>query len=79
LFGAEEATAAPAPTTTRAAEKQQVKKAPSLFERFSLRDKPAAAAPVKAEAGVRLSVEEGGKSDGGEDLDIPAFLRRQAN
>ena len=60
------------------------KKSPSLFERFTLqREKevtapaPAAAAP-KAEPSTRLTVEDGGKSTEDE-LDIPAFLRRQAN
>jgi cell division protein FtsZ len=65
---------------TPAAEKP-VKKSPSLFERFTLqRHKeeevaaPAAAAPVTG----KLTVEEGGKKEEDE-LDIPAFLRRQAN
>ena len=62
-------------------EKQQ-KKSPSLFERFTMqREKevtaPAPAAP-RTESSPRLSVEEGGKP-AEDELDIPAFLRRQAN
>ena len=57
-----------------------LKKAPSLFERFTLqrRDDIPAAAPARPESPARLSVEDGGKQDENE-LDIPAFLRRQAN
>jgi cell division protein FtsZ len=79
LFGGEtETLAAPRVDMT---EKQQ-KKSPSLFERFTLqREKevtaPAPAAP-RAEPSPKLSVEEGGKS-AEDELDIPAFLRRQAN
>jgi cell division protein FtsZ len=80
LFADGETLAAPKMDMT---EKQQ-KKSPSLFERFTLqREKevtapaPAAAAP-KADTSTRLTVEEGGKSTEDE-LDIPAFLRRQAN
>ena len=66
----------------QAAEKaaKPVKKSPSLFERFTLqrKDETPVAAPARAEAAPRISVEEGGKKDEDE-LDIPAFLRRQAN
>ncbi|MDE1152953.1 MAG: cell division protein FtsZ [Micavibrio sp.] len=64
------------------AEKPAARKSPSLFERFTLqREKevtaPAPAAP-KMEVSPKLSVEEGGKQ-AEDELDIPAFLRRQAN
>jgi cell division protein FtsZ len=76
LFGAEHGLQ-PAPSPVARAPEQQVKKAPSLFERFTLRDKEPAAAP-RVEAGARMTEE--GKTDAAEgDLDIPAFLRRQAN
>ncbi len=68
-----------APKAEAAVEKQP-KKSPSLFERFTLqREKevtvPAPAAP-KAEPA--LTVQDGGKQ-AEDELDIPAFLRRQAN
>jgi len=76
LFAGETLTA----TKTEAAVEKQPKKSPSLFERFTLqREKevtvPAPAAP-KAEPS--LTVQEGGKQ-AEDELDIPAFLRRQAN
>ncbi len=79
LFGGETETLT-APKMDMA--EKQPKKSPSLFERFTLqREKevtaPAPAAP-RAEASPKLSVEEGGKS-AEDELDIPAFLRRQAN
>ena len=79
LFGGDTETLA-APKTDMT-EKQQ-KKSPSLFERFTLqREKevtaPAPAAP-RAESSPKLSVEDGGKA-AEDELDIPAFLRRQAN
>ena len=65
------------------AEVKQPKKSPSLFERFTLqREKETtASAPVAAPARTeaKLSVEEGGKKAEEDELDIPAFLRRQAN
>ncbi len=74
--------AAPAMTAsqpTPAQERLAPKKAPSLFERFTLRREEAPAqAPAKTQSSTKLSVEEGGKKDEDE-LDIPAFLRRQAN
>ena len=78
LFGGETLSAPKVDTT----EKQQ-KKSPSLFERFTLQRKEevvTAPAPVQSRAieGTNLSVEAGGKQDEDE-LDIPAFLRRQAN
>jgi cell division protein FtsZ len=80
LFADGETLAAPKVDMT---ERQQ-KKSPSLFERFTLqREKevtaPApAAAAQRAESSTKLSVEEGGKA-AEDELDIPAFLRRQAN
>jgi cell division protein FtsZ len=77
LFG--EAAVA-APRAPLAADKQ-VKKSPSLFERFTLQrhESPApVSAPPRAEAAPKLSVEEGGKQ-AEDELDIPAFLRRQVN
>lgn len=63
-----------------AAEKPVAKKSPSLFERFTLgRGKEDAVDAPRAETAARLTVEEGGKAQGEDDLDIPAFLRRQAN
>jgi cell division protein FtsZ len=75
LFGAQEMTA-----PVKEAPHKPAKKSPSIFERFtSQRDKDApAAAPVRSEVSSKLSVEEGGKKDE-DDIDIPAFLRRQAN
>ena len=78
LFGGETLSAPKVDTT----EKQQ-KKSPSLFERFTLQRKEevvTAPAPAASRAieGTNLTVETGGKQDEDE-LDIPAFLRRQAN
>jgi len=78
LFAGEQQAAAP----KAEAEKPAARKSPSLFERFTLqREKevtaPAPAAP-KMEVSPKLSVEEGGKQ-AEDELDIPAFLRRQAN
>jgi hypothetical protein len=71
-------TVAAQPRAPQAAEKP-VKKSPSLFERFTMqRHEEAPAAPVVRESAPKLSVEDGGKRDEDE-LDIPAFLRRQAN
>src|SRR5690606_5038378 len=53
-----------------------VKKSPSLFERFSLRKEEPVVTPAKAETSAKMTVETGGKTDEDE-LDIPAFLRRQ--
>ena len=79
MFGGEAGLAAPKAAAAPA--EKQVKKSPSLFERFTLQrhkedvaEAPAEAAPVSG----RLTVEEGGKKEEDE-LDIPAFLRRQAN
>ncbi|MCE9506882.1 MAG: cell division protein FtsZ [Alphaproteobacteria bacterium] len=61
------------PRATQAADKP-VKKSPSLFERFTMQrqeEEPIAPSP-------KLSPEAGAKKDEDE-LDIPAFLRRQAN
>jgi hypothetical protein len=59
-----------------------VKKSPSLFERFTLNrhkeETVEAETTVTAPALGKLTVEEGGKKEEDE-LDIPAFLRRQAN
>jgi cell division protein FtsZ len=78
LFGDAETLTAPKMDMTE----RQPKKSPSLFERFTLqREKevtaPAPAAP-RAETSPKLSVEDGGKT-AEDELDIPAFLRRQAN
>lgn len=73
---------AAAPQATAATEKP-VKKSPSLFERFTLQRhkeevvEAPAAAPAATVTG-KLTVEDGGKQEDDE-LDIPAFLRRQAN
>lgn len=68
---------APTPSTTEAATPET--KSPSFFERITGQKKQAAAPQVTAPKG-NLSVEAGGKKDTDEDeLDIPAFLRRQAN
>ncbi|MDE2373164.1 MAG: cell division protein FtsZ [Hyphomicrobiales bacterium] len=78
LFG--EKSVAAAPRAPQAAEKP-VKKSPSLFERFTMQrlEEPQVSIQARPEApSPRLSVEEGGKKDEDE-LDIPAFLRRQAN
>lgn len=72
--------AQPAMAAPATAVEKTVKKSPSLFERFTLqrKDEAPVAAPAKTEASTRLTVEEGGKQEEDE-LDIPAFLRRQAN
>ena len=78
---AETELAAPKTAATPAAEKP-VKKSPSLFERFTLQrhkeEVVEAETTVTAPAMGKLTVEEGGKKEEDE-LDIPAFLRRQAN
>ena len=78
LFGGEQLAA---PKTEAAAEKQ-VKKSPSLFERFTLQREKEVTAPIPAaprmEVSPKLTVEDGGKQ-AEDELDIPAFLRRQAN
>ncbi len=56
---------------------EKPKKSPSLFERFTMRNEEPVQQP-KAEAAPKLTVEAGGKTEEDE-LDIPAFLRRQAN
>ncbi len=70
-----------APKAEVAAEKQ-VKKTPSLFERFTLQREKEVTAPAQAaprmEVSPKLTVEDGGKQ-AEDELDIPAFLRRQAN
>ncbi len=72
---------APKAAAAPAAEKP-VKKSPSLFERFTLQrhkeEVVEAETTVTAPAMGKLTVEEGGKKEEDE-LDIPAFLRRQAN
>ena len=80
LFTAEEPELNAAKVAPAAAEKP-VKKSPSLFERFTLQrhkeevvEAPAATTTVTG----KLTVEDGGKKEEDE-LDIPAFLRRQAN
>jgi len=75
----DEKTVSAQPRATQAAEKP-VKKSPSLFERFTMQrqEEPHVAAPSRPESSPQLSVEAGGKQDEDE-LDIPAFLRRQAN
>ncbi|MBU6474510.1 MAG: cell division protein FtsZ, partial [Alphaproteobacteria bacterium] len=77
LFG--ETSAAAQPRAPMAAEKQ-VKKSPSIFERFTMQrpEGKTPAAPAPRETAPSLSVEEGGKQ-ADDELDIPAFLRRQAN
>ena len=66
--------------TPRTAEKQ-VKKSPSLFERFTMQrlEKQPVQPSLRAPSAPKLSVEDGGKKQEEDDLDIPAFLRRQAN
>lgn len=67
------------PTRAVTPTEKPLKKSPSLFERFTLgRQEEVPEAPVRAEGAPKLSVEAGGKKDEDE-LDIPAFLRRQAN
>jgi len=76
LFG--EPVAAPAaPARAPAAAEKPVKKSPSIFERFTMH-KADTPAPERREAAPKFSVEEGGKQ-AEDELDIPAFLRRQAN
>ncbi len=77
LFG--EAPVAAQPRAPIAAEKQ-VKKSPSIFERFTMQKTEGnPPAPARHEmTQPKLSVEEGGKQ-AEDELDIPAFLRRQAN
>jgi cell division protein FtsZ len=68
------------PRAAQAAEKP-VKKSPSLFERFTMQrhqEESPISAPPRAEASPKLIAEAGSKKDEDE-LDIPAFLRRQAN
>ncbi len=65
-----------APKAAAPVAEKAVKKSPSLFERFTLRNKEEPMA--ETEVTGRLTVEDGGKKDDDE-LDIPAFLRRQAN
>lgn len=81
LFAESDLAAAPKAAATPAAEKP-VKKSPSLFERFTLQrhkeDVVEAETTVTTPAMGKLTVEEGGKKEEDE-LDIPAFLRRQAN
>jgi len=79
LFEEQPVMAAPQPKTTApvAAEKP-VKKSPSLFERFTMQRNEPPAPTVRGETAPKLSVEDGGKQ-GEDELDIPAFLRRQAN
>jgi cell division protein FtsZ len=75
----EDTTVSAQPRAAQAAEKT-VKKSPSLFERFTMQRQEEApiSAPPRQEAAPKLSVEAGSKKDEDE-LDIPAFLRRQAN
>jgi cell division protein FtsZ len=75
LFDAPAPAAAPA-RAQQAAEKP-VKKSPSIFERFTMH-KAETPAPARHETAPKFSVEEGGKQ-AEDELDIPAFLRRQAN
>ncbi|MFH1157694.1 MAG: cell division protein FtsZ [Pseudomonadota bacterium] len=78
LFG--ETSVSALPRAPQAAEKQ-VKKSPSLFERFTmqrLETSPVLPPPRAPSSAPKLSVEAGGKKTE-DDLDIPAFLRRQAN
>jgi len=78
LFG--ETSVSATPRAPQAAEKQ-VKKSPSLFERFTMQrlEKRPVQVPLRAPSTTKLSVEDGGKKSDEDDLDIPAFLRRQAN
>ncbi len=54
------------------------RKSPSLFERFTGKRDEVAPETTRTTAQPRLDVQAGGKKDDDE-LDIPAFLRRQAN
>ncbi|MCK4944754.1 MAG: cell division protein FtsZ [Alphaproteobacteria bacterium] len=76
----EETSVSATPRAPQAAEKQ-VKKSPSLFERFTMQrlEKRPVQVPLRAPSTTKLSVEDGGKKSDEDDLDIPAFLRRQAN
>ena len=80
LFDDAELIEAPTTRATAPVAEKAVKKSPSLFERFTMQRKEEApmAAPARAETSTKLSVEAGGKQEDDE-LDIPAFLRRQAN
>jgi len=72
---------APVATQQRApvAAEKTVKKSPSIFERFTMnKSENATPAPARHETAPKFSVEEGGKQ-AEDELDIPAFLRRQAN
>ncbi len=82
LFGAAEEVVAVEPAAPKA------KKSPSLFERFTLgRKEEAVAAPAapvappvtKSESHGHLTVETNTAVTEEDELDIPAFLRRQAN
>lgn len=77
----EEAPKAEVTKPTPAARPAAPQKAPSFFERLTGgRRNDIPAAPAKAEAPAKaLTVEAGGKTDEDDELDIPAFLRRQAN
>ncbi len=72
-------TAATAQPRAPMAAAKPVKKSPSIFERFTMQrpESKTPASPPPREA-APLSVEEGGKQ-ADDELDIPAFLRRQAN
>ena len=76
LFG----TGSTAPAAPAVEAEKPVKKSPSLFERFTMQrsEKEKPAVTVKTDTGTKLSVEEGG-APADDELDIPAFLRRQAN
>lgn len=75
LFASDDLAAAP--RGAEAAEKP-VKKSPSLFERFSLRKEEAVTSQPAPASAPALTVETGSKQ-AEDELDIPAFLRRQAN
>ena len=78
LFGETSVAAAAAPSRAPIAAEKPAKKSPSIFERFTMHkaETTPSAAPERREA--KFSVEEGGKQ-AEDELDIPAFLRRQAN
>ncbi len=67
-----------APKAAAPVAEKAVKKSPSLFERFTLRGREETTEAPTTEVTGKLTVETGGKKDEDE-LDIPAFLRRQAN
>lgn len=78
----------PVEAAVEAAPAPKAKKAPSLFERFTLgRKEEAVAAPaapvappvVRSESHGHLTVETNTAMTEEDELDIPAFLRRQAN